>query len=222
MLCRTCFQAQATFHVLDRPSDDGLVESHYCLACYEQKYIHPPTGWLVMADDSRSADTPAFPLSRFTIKELMIVAGFFAVLNAALALFMRSGLIGGSPAQIYDRTIKAFLIVNPFFAIFLVDCVCLSWFWKAHLRKITNDVPLPQLKAIRRLDEWTIGWEGASSLERALLISRLFAWFFWFAVSIPRIANWSDFWLVAAVLPLILLCIEAFLLGGLVISARRR
>jgi hypothetical protein len=226
MLCRTCFQAQATFHVLDRPSDDGLVESHYCVACYERRYVHPPTGWLAAADGPPGpADAPALPLLRFTIKDLMLIAGFFAILNAALALFMRSGLIMGSPAQIYDRTIKAFLILNPFFAVLLVESVCLSWLRKVHLRKITGNVPRSQLKAIRRPDEWTIAWEGACPLERVLLILCLWwpvTWLVWSLVCIRPIAARYGLGVVAAVLPLVLLCVQALLLSGLVVSARRR
>jgi hypothetical protein len=217
--------------VLDRPSDDGLVESHYCLGCYEHRYVRPPTGRLAVVDDPlKPADPPAFPLSRFAIKDMMLIAGFFAVLNAALAAFMRSGLIPGSPAQIDWWAIKASLIVNPFFAILLVESICLSWLRKVHLRKITGDVPLPQLKAIRRLDEWTIAWEGASPRERVLLILCLtwpFTWFYWSCLLIPRwilnaIIDRNDFGLVVAAVPLIVLCIEAFLLWGLVASTRRR
>jgi hypothetical protein len=100
MLCRTCFQSQATFHVLDRPSGDGLVESHYCLACYERRYARPPAGRLAVADDPTKSVAPtAFPLLRFRIKELMLVAAFFALLNAALVLFLRSGLVWVRPAR---------------------------------------------------------------------------------------------------------------------------
>ena len=226
MLCRTCFQAQATYHVLDRPSDDGLVESQYCLACYERRYVHPPACRRAVADASpRPAAPPAFPLSRLTIRNLMIVAGFFAVLNAALALFVRSGLIMGTPAQIDERAIRAFLIVNPFFAILLVEGTCLSWFRKVHLWKITGDVPPSQLKAIRGLTGWTIAWEEAGRLERGLLILCLswpFAWFFWSMAWIRPLAARYDFRLVAAALPLIFLCVQAFLLWGLVAAARRR
>jgi hypothetical protein len=226
MLCRTCFQAQATFHVLDRPSDGGLVESHYCLACYERRYVHPPTGRLAGADDlPRPADRPALPLSGFTIRQLMIVAGSFAFLNAALVLFMRSGLIMGTPAQIGERAIRAFLIVNTFFAILLVQCACLAWFREVQLRKIAGDVHLPQLKAIRGLAGLTIAWEEASPLERGLLILCLswpFAGLFSPVVLIRPLATRYDFWLVAAALPLIMLCGEVLLLWGLVASARRR
>ena len=148
MLCWVCFRAEATIHVLDRPSDDPRVESHYCPACYELKYVNPPT----------PADPPAFPLSRFTIKGLMIVVAIFALINAALALLTRSGPVQGTPAQFRAWTVKAFLIANPFFAILLVECVTMEWLRRRRLHKITGGVPLPHPAAFNQ-------WEGASPLE---------------------------------------------------------
>jgi hypothetical protein len=46
-----------------------------------------------------------FPRPRFTIKNLMVFAGLFAIPNAAVALIMRSGLIAGTPNQIRDWTL---------------------------------------------------------------------------------------------------------------------
>jgi hypothetical protein len=230
MLCRMCFQAEATVHVLDRPSSDGLVESHYCPACYALKYVNPPTRWLVVSDDSLPAPPPAFPRPRFTIRDLMIIAGLFAILNASVALFMRSGLVKGTPARIQEWTTWAFLVANPSFAIFLVEIVILSWLRKMHLHKITGGLPVSQLKAICRLAEWRIAWEGASLLERALLILCSlwpFTWFFWFGFLIPRrtfyfLATKCGPMLVVAALPLIVFGVETFLLWGLVASTRRR
>ena len=87
MLCEMCFLAEASVHVLDRPSGDGLDETHYCLDCYDLKYVNPPTGWVMVPDDPpHPAGPPAFPWLRFAIKDLMILAGIFAVMNAALDL----------------------------------------------------------------------------------------------------------------------------------------
>ncbi len=163
MLCRVCFQSQATFHVLDRPTDEGLVESHYCAACYESRYVHPPTGSIAVAGDPpKPANRPAFPLSRFTIKELMIVTGSSAILNAALALLMRSGVIVGMPGRHDGRAITAFLAVNAVVAILAVQCLCLSWLRNVLLHGIAGDMPAPRRKAIPRLVGWTVAWEEAT------------------------------------------------------------
>jgi hypothetical protein len=147
MICRICFQAQATFHVLDRRSDDRLVESHYCPACYERKYVNPQTGWIAVPDDPPPADPPAFPQLRFTIRDLMILAAGFAVINAILALFLRSGLVGGTPAHVRAVTIRLFLIVNTLFAVFLAWFARYSWI---KLHELTGGLPPPERKPISR------------------------------------------------------------------------
>jgi hypothetical protein len=192
--------------------------------------VHPPTGWIAVPDDPPPDLTPAFPRPRFTIKDQMIVAGLFAILNAALALFMRSGLLKGTPAQIQEWTTEAFLIANPSFAIFLVEVVAFSRLRRLHLHQITGGLPPSRLKSICRSVEWRIAWEGASLLERVLLISCVMwplTWLFWFGLLIPRRALYfitvkCGFWSVAAAFPPIVFGVETFLLWGLVASARRR
>jgi hypothetical protein len=231
MLCRTCFQCQATFHVLDRPSDDGLVESHYCLACYEHLYGRPPTGRLSAADDPpKPADPLAFPRPRFAIKDLMWLAGSFAVLNAALALFMRSGLVQGTPAQVETWTIKAFLIANPFFGVLLAEFALHASLRKRHLHQLSDGVRLPDPKAIPRLVE-IIAWERASLPGRACFIlyrmgPLLFIWV-WASSWIPRrilysIAIRNDPWLVAAAAVSLAVGLQVALFWALVASTRRR
>jgi hypothetical protein len=231
MLCRICFQSQATFHVLDRPSDGGLVESHYCPACYERRYARSPAGRLAAADDPTGpADPPAFPLSRFSLGALMTVAGAFAVLNAALALYLRDTPVVGTPAQVDDRMMKAFLLVNPVFAALVVESACLSWLRRAHLQKITGGAYASRSGGIRRLPEWTIAWEGASRRERAWLILCLawpLLWLVGFELLGPRrtlfvVVMRHGFWPVAAAHSLIILCGEMILLGGLIAASRRR
>jgi hypothetical protein len=229
MLCRVCFRAEASMHVLDRPSCDGLIETHYCLACYDLKYVNPPTGWIAVPDDSPPALPPAFPMRRFAIRDMMIVAGFFAVLNAALALFVRSGLIRGTPAHVQERAIEVFLVANSACALLLAEIAIFSWLRKRYFHKITGGSPPDRLKGARRLTG-RIAWEGASPLERVLLILCLtwpFTWLFWLGMLfhmrvLHRILYWTSPLVFTAALPLIVLGIETVLLGGLFAAARRR
>jgi hypothetical protein len=223
MLCRTCFRCHATFHVLDRPSDDWLVESHYCLACYEHRDVRSPTGWLALSGDPpRLAAPPAFPLSRFTIKGLMTLAGLFAILNAAVALVMRSGLIRGAPAQVQDWTAKAFLIANSSLAVLLVELALLVWLRKLYLHKIAGGMSISHWKAIDRNFVWRIAWEEASSLERLLLISSRPWLFLPLLVQCVFMVKRINPWLfIPVALPLMFgICILLFL--SLVVSTRCR
>ncbi len=132
MICQMCLQAQATMHLFDRASGDRLVESHYCAACYDLKYADPP------------ARPPAFPRPRFRIKDLMILAGVFAVPNAAIVLIMRSGLVPGTPAQVRDWTMKAFLAFNLGFGILWAYMLLVRWLAAVRSHKMTGGlVPMP-------------------------------------------------------------------------------
>jgi hypothetical protein len=222
MLCRICFRDQAVIHVLDRPSDDPLAESHYCLACYEHRYVHPPTGWIAVLDDPpRPIDPPPFPLSRFPIRGLMIVAGLFAFLNAAVALIMRSPGIRGTPAQVRDWTTKAFLIANPYFAILAVEVVSILWLRKLYLQKIAGGVPFSRLKAIDPNIEWTIAWEGASPLER-ILYALCRSWPFLPLVQIVFMVRSRGGWVFDLALFPLLLGFWIVLFLGLVVCTRPR
>lgn len=229
MLCRMCFQAEASMHVLDRPSGDGLIETHYCPACYALKYVDPPTGWIAVPDDAPPVLPPAFPMRRFAIRDMMIVAGYFAVLNAALALFVRSGLIRGTPAHVQERTNEVFLVANSACALLLAEIAISSWLRKRHFYKITGGLRPDQWKGARRF-AGRIAWEGASPLERVLLILCLtwpFTWPLWLGLLfhmqvLQRILDRSSPLVFTAALPLIVLGIETVLLWGLVAAARRR
>ena len=97
---------------------------------------------------------------------MMILAGVFAVPNAAIVLILRSGLIPGTPAQVRDWTMKAFLAVNPSVAIFLAEVILHPWLRGLHLHQITGGLPPSRLKSICRSVERRIAWEGACPLER--------------------------------------------------------
>jgi hypothetical protein len=135
MLCQVCLQAEATIHVLDRLSGDRPVEADYCQACYDIKYINPP------------ARPPDFPRPRFTIKQLMILTGVFAAPNAAVMLIMRSGMILGTPAQIRDWTMEAFLAINFGFGLLVASILLLRWMAEVRSYKMTGGlVPMPEWK----------------------------------------------------------------------------
>jgi hypothetical protein len=229
MLCQVCFLTEASMHVLDRPPDDPLVETHYCPACYERKYIRLPTGSIVVADDPPSAPPPAFPRLRFAIKDLMLLAGSYAIINAALALFMRSGLVRGTPAQIQAWTIRAFLVANPFFAFFWVEIAILQCLRRLHVHKLTGGQCRFHSKSFSQLIASRMAWEAASPLGRAALVLCLawpFTWLLWMGLLIPRRAVYfiitrNDPLLTAAVFVLVIWGIWMLLYWGLVASTRQ-
>jgi hypothetical protein len=230
MRCWMCFQAQATFHVLDQPTADGLFESHYCAACYESLYIHPLIGSIAVADDPPPADPAAFPRLRFTIRVLMTLAAGFAIINAVLALFMRSGLVGGTPAHVRDVTIRLFLFVNTLVAVFLVEFSLYTWTNKLFLHELTGGAPRPDLKAFYWNAAWMIAWERATLLRRVfyhLCLTWPFTRFMCLGLLIPRralydVAARNDPLLVAVALGSFVVGVEIALCWGLVPSARRR
>jgi hypothetical protein len=193
-------------HVRDQPSDDRLAELHYCPACYELEYINPPTGLIaVRAHPPRPADAPPFPLPRFTIRGLMFLTGLFAILNAAVVLVMQSGLIRGSPVQVQDRMTKAFLIVNPYFAVLLVEVVLLVWLQKLYWHKTSGGIPLLHRNTTDGKIELTIARAEASPLERVLFISYRQWLFLMLLVECVFTAKRISPWLfIPVVLPLML------------------
>jgi hypothetical protein len=162
MLCQMCLQAEATVHVLDRLSGDHPVEADYCKACYDLKYVHLP-----------ARPRLVFPRPRFTIQDMIGVVVVAALLNMAIVLVMRSPLIPpGTPAQVRDWTIKAFLGMNLGFGLMMACIFSMSWLARIRLYKMTGGlVPTPEWKMpplkvfLRRLVTglgpmlawWTIG-----------------------------------------------------------------
>lgn len=126
MLCQMCLRGVATVHILDRTPGGPPVASDYCPACYDLKYVRP------------TARPPDFPRPRFTIRRLMILAALFAIPNAAVMLVMRSGLIPGTPAQLRDWTVQAFLSANVFCGIMAAYILSFAWLRKVEWHRRTG------------------------------------------------------------------------------------
>src|SRR5262249_43055400 len=95
MLCQLCLDKSARISVTDRSSGrPGM--AFYCARCYAAKYVKSPPG------------AGAFPLPQFNIRNILIVVAVWAVPNAAVAWFMRSGYVTGTPDQLREWTILAF------------------------------------------------------------------------------------------------------------------
>jgi hypothetical protein len=217
MLCQICLQAEATIHVSICSSSETPVESDYCHACYQIKDA-----------DRAPADPPVFPLSRFTIRDLMIVAGLFAILNAAIVLYMRSGQISGPPVRIGDRMPKVLVIVNLVFAVYLSEFVVMRWF-KEYIwhKKAGGTIRTAPWGPDRRATEPTDVWSEASPREQ-IFLSLLHAWFSLCFVVVLFPTLGTDSWVLrlnfGPFLTLLLTVIGVWILliWGLVDSTRRR
>lgn len=221
MICQMCLRAEATIHVSDSARDGAPVESHYCRACFPIRSAGRPAG------------PPAFPLSRFTIKGLMIVAGLFAIFNAAIVLLMRSGEAPGAPAEIDGRTLRAVLFANIVFAVLAAGVVAILWLSRVRWFKMTGRwVPLTQptqLKVERllagRAGMPTGRWMGASRGERFFFVSEvLWIWLCLFWLTPGRIRAWFPGFDLELILAWFLLAAGGTVLLhlGVVASTRRR
>jgi hypothetical protein len=231
MLCQICLQAEATIHMLDRLSGNPPVEANYCQTCYDLKYVDPPARPPVSpAHTTQPARLHWLPRPRFTIKGMMIVAGLFAILNAAVVLFMRSGLIPGTPAQIRVWTIKAFLVANLSFPVIAVELFVSSQLVKIRSQRLYGGTHAGKPTTRRKLDRQLLSraglWKRASRLERLFLI--LLA--SWPIMCDCLVLNQSfrsflmgkDPWVVIPALPLAFFGGMMLLGLGLVASTRRR
>lgn len=126
MLCQMCLQAEATIRVCDPATGKRPVQADYCRACHDRKYVHSP------------ARPPDFPRPKFAIRRLMILTVVFAIPNAAIVLVMRSGRIQGTPAQVRDWTLQAFLFVNFFCALMVAYTISIVWLNKVKWHRWTG------------------------------------------------------------------------------------
>jgi hypothetical protein len=88
IMCQLCLVKKATRRLTERSSTGRAEEAKYCEECYEAKYVDP--------HPRRST----FPRPRFTIKAILILVCFCAVVNAVTALVMRSGFITGTMGSV--------------------------------------------------------------------------------------------------------------------------
>jgi hypothetical protein len=115
MLCHLCLSKPATMHLTEKLPSGKFGEAHYCSECYEAKYLKPPPG----------ADS--FPRPRFTLKKIMILIAVWTVPNAVTAWVMKSNRITGTPEQLREWTMTAFLAVNLVFAFYAGWLGLLTW-----------------------------------------------------------------------------------------------
>ena len=79
----------------------------------------------------------------------MIIVGVFVILNAAVALIMRSSLVIGTPMQRRDWTLQAFLLANITSGLMAAYFPSIGWLQKAEWHKRTGGlVPAAQPKAL--------------------------------------------------------------------------
>lgn len=159
VICHLCLARWATHH-LAVPSSSGQAEqAHYCPECYKAKYHKPPL------------PDAAFPRPRFTIKSIMILVSVWTVPNEVAAWIMRSGLVTGTPEQLRQWTIPAFVAVNLLLGFFTAWFYLMNWLGKVMWFHRTGGlVPMPHEKLTVRqqlaplLHTWpTFAWCLAAS-----------------------------------------------------------
>jgi hypothetical protein len=132
MLCQLCLVKLATYSVTDKLPSGRLGMAYYCPDCYEAKYVKPPP------------DVGEFPRPRFTIKNILIVVAVWAVPNAMVAWVMRSGYITGTPDELRQWTVVAFLIVNVALAYVIGFSSLVAWLGKVMwFHRTGGVVPIP-------------------------------------------------------------------------------
>ena len=137
MICQLCLSKPATTHLTERSPAGKFAEAHYCAECYEAKYLKPSPG------------PASFPRPRFTLKRIMILVAGWAVPNAITAWIMRSGFIIGTPQQLREWNIAAFLAVNLMIAFFVVWAGLMAWLQKVTWYNQTGGVlPMPVQKRL--------------------------------------------------------------------------
>ena len=136
MLCQLCLSKPAMMDVPERLPAGTHAVAHYCPECYEAKYLKPSPG------------PASFPRPRITLKRIMILVAGWSVPNACTAWIMRSGFITGTPQQLREWNIAAFLAVNLVLAFgVLCGAGLRNWLQKVMWYNQTGGVlPMPVLK----------------------------------------------------------------------------
>jgi hypothetical protein len=154
MLCQLCLENVATRQLTERSHSGGIVRADYCDRCFHAKYVEPP------------ADSGRFPTPTFTIKNIMILAGVWAVPNAITAWVFRSGYVTGTPAQVRQWTVDSFLALNLVVGFFVVWLYLLEWLGRVMSYKATgNFLPMPRQRLTIR-----------QSVHQVLAVVPLAAW----------------------------------------------
>jgi len=217
MLCEKCLQAEATIHVSVREPGKPELDSDYCHACYQ-----------IQAANPTPADPPACPLSRFTIKGLMIVAGLVAILNAAVVLLIRHDPFAVTAARISDFTIRALLIDNLCFAVFLSECLAVFWLEKlARYRKRGGKAPTMLGKSDGSPIEPVEVWSQAALRERTFrTLLHVYSMSYYFGFFPPSLDpdSWTSRLDLGLLLAFVMLMFSVWvlLLWGFAASGRRR
>ena len=137
MICRLCLAKAATHHMTERSPSGRFEEAHYCPEFCEAKYLKPPPPGSI------------FPRPRLTLKNIMILVGVWAIPNAVAAWVLRGGHVTGTPAQLRQWTIHAFLGVNCFLGFCGALMALGRWLNRVSWYKRTGGLlPMPEPKKL--------------------------------------------------------------------------
>jgi hypothetical protein len=131
MICDLCLANPATHRVTEGTSSGRFEDSLCCDACLNAIYVKrsPPRD---------------FPRPRFTLKNAMILLGMWTIPNALVSWIMRSGYITGTPDQLRQWTVQAFVGANLCFGFFAVHTYVLTWLSSVmYHRRTGGRVPMP-------------------------------------------------------------------------------
>ena len=168
MICQLCLNKPSTIHLAERLPSGSFAEAHYCAECYEAMYLKP------------QSSTDLFPRPRFTLNNIMMLVAVWAVANAVTAWVMKSGYITGTPQQLREWTVNAFLAVNLVFGFCVVWFYLMTWLQKVSWYKRTGGlVPTPKKLSPRQ------------QLAACLVVVLLLAWFL-VAIYLEALAHAQD------------------------------
>ena len=115
MLCQLCLSNVATYHLTERLPSGQFAEADYCAECYEVRCLKPPLRRGVPQTEVHAQEHHDPDRGR-------------AVPNAIAAWVMRSGYVTGTPAQIRQWTMAAFLaLLNVFLAFWVAWLAVMAW-----------------------------------------------------------------------------------------------
>jgi hypothetical protein len=138
MTYQLCGSRAATHRIAPRSPAAPRDFWYYCAQCYEAKYLRCP------------GPGKGLPRPRFAIKHLMVLVAIFSVPNAIAALVMNSGLFSGTPAQLREWTIFAFLAANLLPAFHIAVIALLAWTDRVWIDNWTGGVLIPQVELTPR------------------------------------------------------------------------
>lgn len=139
----------------ERLPSGKVLDAHYCLECFDAKYVGSP----------RASD---FPRPTFTLKNIMRLSVAWAIPNAIIAWVMRSGYMIGTPEQLDQWSLDAFVGINLVLTVAVLFHFVLHWLSKVmSFNRSGGLMPMPTP---------TLTLSRAQNIKLSLRMAAIFCW----------------------------------------------